>query len=255
MDIYIITGASKGIGFALSKQLLRKNHHLICISRTKNEELEKIANQGDYPLYYIEQDLAQTDELSYLMERIWQVIPNDFETITLINNAGMIEPIGKVESLSSEAIANNIAVNLTAPMILTSMFINRLENKPIGKKIINISSGAGRHPYNGWSSYCAGKAGLDHFTRVVSNEQANKENEIKIISIAPGIIDTEMQEKIRSVKAEDFELVDKFIGYKENNQLQTADQTAKALIKLIQSPSFFQLPPVADLRNMEIEIE
>lgn len=253
VDIYIITGASKGIGLALGKQLLQNNHQLICIARTKNVALEKLAKEEKCPLLYIEQDLAQTNELPTLMDQIFQAIPDDFESITLINNAGIVEPIGKVESHSLEAIANSITVNLTAPMILTSMFINRLENQPVVKKIINISSGAGRHPYSGWGCYCAGKAGLDHFTRVVSEEQANKENGTKIISIAPGIIDTGMQEKIRSVKVDDFELVDKFIGYKENNQLQTADQTAEALIKLIQSPRFFQLDPIADIRNIEIE--
>ncbi|GIN74150.1 short-chain dehydrogenase [Bacillus sp. J14TS2] len=255
MDIYIITGASKGIGFALSKQLLQKDHLLFCISRTKNIELEELARKENCPLHYIEQDVAQTDEIPALMEQIFQAIPEECKSITLINNAGVIEPIGKVESHSPEAIATSISVNLTAPMILTSMFIKRVENRSVIKRIINISSGAGRQPYNGWSCYCAGKAGLDHFTRVVSEEQAKKENGVKIISIAPGIIDTGMQEKIRSVKAEDFELVDKFKGYKENNLLQTADQTAMSLIRLIQSPMFLQMDPIADIRNLELETE
>ncbi|MCJ7841729.1 (S)-benzoin forming benzil reductase [Lederbergia sp. NSJ-179] len=250
MDVYVITGASKGIGFALSKQLLQKNHRLICVARTKNTGLLQIAKERHCPLLYIEQDLAQTEKLPQLMEQIFAAVPEEFQSITLINNAGLIEPIGKVENLSPEAIATNIAVNLTAPMVLTSLFIKRLEKFAVTKKIINLSSGAGRTPYSGWSSYCAGKAGLDHFTRVVSVEQANEKYGVKVISIAPGIIDTGMQEKIRSSKRDEFALVDQFIDYKEKNLLQSADQTAERLIKVIQHRSFFKLEPVLDIRNL-----
>ena len=67
----------------------------------------------------------------------------------------------------------------------------------MAKRILNISSGAGRNPYEGWGAYCTTKAGLDHFSRVVAMEQANEQYPVEIVSIAPGIIDTDMQATIR----------------------------------------------------------
>ncbi|MFK4998124.1 SDR family NAD(P)-dependent oxidoreductase [Bacillus sp. N9] len=115
--------------------------------------------------------------------------------------------------------------------------------------MINISSGAGRTPYTGWSSYCAGKAGLDHYTRVVAEEQRNNPFGVKIISIAPGIIDTEMQEKIRGTNKEAFEHVDRFIDYKNQGLLSTAEETANKLIQLIEREDFHTMEPILDLRQ------
>ena len=101
------------------------------------------------------------------------------------------------------------------------------------KRIVNISSGAGRRAYEGWGVYCTTKAGLDHFSRVIALEQENVEHQVDIVSIAPGIIDTGMQETIRTSKEEAFPLLDQFIDYKENGLLSSADQTAEKLISFL----------------------
>ena len=103
-----------------------------------------------------------------------------------------------------------IALNLTAPMILSNAFIMKLKDFEGTKRIVNISSGAGRNAYEGWGTYCTTKAGLDHFSRVVALEQENAEYPVDIVSIAPGIIDTGMQETIRGSKEEAFPLLDQF---------------------------------------------
>lgn len=249
MHVYLITGASKGIGFALGKQLMKEDHFLICIARTKNEELIQLAKEKGGHVIFLEYDLAKIEGLHGLMDAVIDHMPNQYSSVTLINNAGVIDPIGRTEDNSPDAIKRSIDVNLTAPMVLSSAFIKRFKNNEIPKKIINISSGAGRNPYTGWSSYCAGKAGLDHYTRVVSDEQRNELHGVKIISIAPGIIDTGMQKKIRETDEKDFEHLDRFVEYKEHGLLSSPDETARKLIQVIDSKTFYKLDAIVDLRD------
>jgi benzil reductase ((S)-benzoin forming) len=249
MHTYIITGASKGIGFSLAKQLIIEGNELICIARTTNEKLTQLAKAKNVPLTFIQCDLANLPDVANLMDKIIGSIKNSPSSVTLINNAGIIEPIGRVENNGAEKIAKNIAVNLTAPMILTSEFINTFRESNIDKKVINISSGAGRKPYSGWSSYCSSKAGLDHFTRVIDVEQRDKPYGVKAISLAPGIIDTDMQTKIRQSDKSDFERVETFIQYKEKGELSSPDQTATKIIEIMKRTDFRLLDPILDLRN------
>jgi len=252
MHVYFVTGASKGIGLAISKELLQENNIIVCVARTKNEELLKCAEEQKCKLIFLEYDLAESSGLHALMKEMLSFIQENPQSVTLINNAGVIDPIGRAENNDHEAIIKSIAVNLTAPMVLTSTFIKQLESQNVPKKVINISSGAGRHPYSGWSSYCAGKAGLDHYTRVVSEEQKHVPNGVKVISVAPGIIDTGMQEKIRESDKEDFELLDRFVEYKEQSKLSSPEQTAKKLIQIIQSETFNDLEAIIDIRDFHI---
>ena len=114
---------------------------------------------------------------------------------------------------------------------------------------MNISSGAGRKVYEGWGTYCTTKAGLDHFSRVVAFEQANAEYPVDIVSIAPGIIDTGMQETIRSSNEEVFPLLDQFIDYKEKGLLSSAEGTAEKLIQFMEKEDFQKVGPILDIRD------
>ncbi|MEK3887194.1 (S)-benzoin forming benzil reductase [Bacillus sp. FSL K6-3431] len=249
MQVFIITGASKGIGLALCKVLMDEDNILICVARTKNEELLQLAKEKKCHVIFYENNLADSKGIKNLMETMIDHLPEHINSATLINNAGVVDPIGRTEDNDPLVIMENIAINLTAPMILSSVFIKKLHNHPITKKIINISSGAGRKTYTSWSSYCASKSGLDHYTRVVSEEQKTNPFGVKIISIAPGIIDTGMQEKIRETNEKDFELVEQFIGYKKNGHLSSPEETASKLVQMIESETFNDLDAIVDLRN------
>lgn len=249
MDVYFITGASKGIGFALSKQLINEDHILVCVARTKNEQLIQLAIQANCQINFITYDLMETSGIARLMHEMVTHVPKDAKTVTLINNAGVIEPIGPTEKNDHQKIADNIALNLTAPMLLSSAFIKQLSTLHIPKKIVNISSGAGRKIYSGWSTYCATKAGLDHYTRVVAKEQQEVPFGVKLISIAPGIIDTGMQATIRESEKADFALLDQFIAYKQRGLLSTPEETAQKLIELIHCATFHELDEILDIRD------
>jgi len=240
MNVYVITGASKGIGFELAKQLSEAGHFVIGVART-DSELEGVK--------FIQADLSKTEKLESLMHEILAEVPQNAITFTLINNAGMVDPIGLIGSVSAEEMTKAIAVNLTAPMMISNAFISKLKDFECSKRVINISSGAGSTAYEGWGTYCATKAGLDHFSRVVAIEQVNAENPVEIVSIAPGIIDTGMQDTIRSSSEEAFPLLNKFIDYKEQGLLSSAAQTAEKLISFMENQDFKEIGPIVDIRN------
>lgn len=240
MNVYFITGASKGIGFDLAKQLSSAGHFVIGISRTVSEL--------DGVKFYCA-DLSKTEKIESLMDEIFAAIPQNAVSYTLINNAGMVHPVGLVGNVNADEMANAIAVNLTAPMIISNAYISKLKDFKGLKRIVNISSGAGRNPYEGWGTYCTTKAGLDHFSRVVALEQLKAKFPVEIISIAPGIIDTGMQETIRATKEDDFPLLNRFIDYKEQGLLSSAEQTAQKLISIIENENIKELGPIADIRN------
>ena len=240
MNVYIVTGASKGIGFELAKQLSKAGHFVVGIARTEIEIDE---------VKFIQSDLSETEKLESLINGIIVAAPEDANSFTLINNAGMVDPIGLIGSVNDAEISNAMAVNLTAPMILSNAFISKLKHFVGSKRIVNISSGAGRNAYEGWGTYCATKAGLDHFSRVVAAEQSNAEHPVEIVSIAPGIIDTNMQEKIRESNQDAFPLLERFIDYKEQGLLSSAVQTAEKLISFMENQDFKDVGPIVDIRN------
>lgn len=239
MEVFIVTGSSKGIGLELVKQLKGKGKKVIGIARTASMETDS----------FIPADLTQTDHLEGLMDEVIDECKGTATSITLINNAGMVEPIGPIGSVDAEFMSKAIALNLTAPMVLSNAFISRLASFEGKKQIVNVSSGAGRKVYEGWGTYCATKSGLDHFSRVVALEQASAEYPVDIVSIAPGIIDTGMQKTIRSSKAEAFPLLEQFVEYKEKGLLRSAEQTAEKLIVLMEEESFKEGGPIVDLRD------
>lgn len=236
-----MTGASRGIGFEVVQQLRAAGKKVIGLARTVVE--------GDP--HFRSVDLAELTKLEAVIDSIIEEELKDASSFTLINNAGTVEPIGKVGHLTSEEIGLAMAVNLTAAIITTNAFIRKLQSFTGTKKVMNISSGAGRNPYEGWGVYCTTKAGLDHFSRVVALEQSKEEHPVEILSIAPGIIDTNMQTLIRDSDPAAFPLLDQFVAYKEKGMLSSPEETARKLISFLNEANFLEVGPIADIRHYE----
>lgn len=239
MAAYIITGASKGIGLALSNVLAEGGHEVFGIARSVPEEWP---GKRFFPF-----DLLDSAGIPGLVKDIFRHIPAGSNSVTLINNAGTVLPIGFAGNNDAADISKSIALNLTAPMILSSAFIREAAELPAQKRIINISSGAGRKAYEGWSAYCAGKAGLDHFSLCVAKEY----KDVKVVAIAPGIIDTEMQGQIRESSESDFPLIENFKEYKKQGMLSTPEDTAEKLVSLFEREDFENLETILDIRDFD----
>ena len=237
----ILSGHSRGLGAAIAAQLARRHIQTLALARHDNPEF---ANTAD--VEQVRLDLADTAALlAWLDEPQLGDFLRGAGTILLINNAATLDPIGPLQRQDPSAIAQAVALNVSAPLLLSSA-ICRIATPNSQVRILHISSGAARHPYPGWSVYCATKAALDQHARCV---QLDTSPELRIASVAPGVIDTQMQAHIRASDVEDFPLRDKFDTLKREGQLLSAEQCAQHLVRYLLNPQFAQ-QPVSDLRTM-----
>jgi benzil reductase ((S)-benzoin forming) len=238
MKYAFITGASKGLGKALCELLLHENWHVSGISRHHT-----IVHKNYTPLFC---DLSLPGNLAAV-----QFAASNCKQLLLINNAGSLGEIGPVGSITDEEIIQTISLNLTAAAVLSNKFLKQTQTLDCPKTIINISSGAGRNPYDGWATYCSTKAGLDMFSMSVAKElNLNGNSATRIFSIAPGVIDTQMQEEIRNTEEAKFSSVQRFKNLHEDNQLLSAEFVAKKIVHFLSIRDQFS-DVCLDIRNME----
>lgn len=249
MEIFIITGTTKGLGHALVKNLIHENHHIVSFSRSQSNELLELAKKENAHLFYEIVDLNDIDQLEKALDNMFKSFEvMEIEKITLINNAGVVLPVGMIGTTDIAMNINNLHVNLVAPIIMMSKFVEKTQSLKIKKRIINISSGAGKKPYEGWSSYCASKSGLNMYSLCLNVEQKKEEYPVEVLSLAPFIMDTEMQNTLRNSKEEDFPLLDMFKGFKSEGKLLTPDQVAEMICNLIQGENWPE-EVIADVRD------
>jgi len=122
---------------------------------------------------------------------------------------------------------------VTAPTILCKQFISCFENSKSKGIILNISSGAGKHPIHSWSTYCASKSALDMLSQVLQLEYPS----FKVFSVAPGIVDTAMQEEIREADKAHFPDLDRFVAYKEEGELASSELVAEKYVNFLKNHS------------------
>ena len=224
MNLIYITGSSSGLGKALAELLLEdKNNHVVGIARRETIQHERYIH---YAL-----DLKEV-----INKNIFQKLTYTCKKVVLINNAGDVGPITRVGSQSYEEVADNYTINVTAPSFLCNQFVQAYQNDKVQKIIINVSSGAGKHPIEAWSTYCASKAALDMFTQVLKAEHPD----FKVFAVAPGIVDTPMQDNIRNANEQHFPHLDRFQSYKADGDLVSAREIALKYLKIIQEPQNFQ---------------
>ncbi len=240
MNCYYITGSSLGLGKAIAELLLKDNRNIVYgFSRT----------QSIYHNRYIHQTVDLRDFSQ--IENIKFQIPQNCEKIVLINNAGIIGDIKRNGHLNNLQIHNTFTVNTIAPAILCNQFLKTIIPLKISGLIINISSGAASYPIPSWSAYCASKAALDMYTRVLQ-EELNEQyiNHIKAYSVYPGIIDTPMQEIIRSSNENDFSSKNRFVNYKNEGNLTSPELTARKILGIFTGETKIN-DVVIDIRDFE----
>lgn len=247
--LFILTGASRGMGLSMARQLLVPGHTLLCISRNESPGLAQHAQQTGGTLVQWCHDLADSSTLGPRLE-IWLHAQRStsWRSATLINNAGVISHIGPLSQADPDDLAQALRVGLEAPMLLTSAFLRATKDWKAERKVLNISSGLGRRPMASQAAYCAAKAGMDHFSRCVALEEALKTGSAKISSLAPGVIDTEMQLHLRSADADAFPDRESFERLKTSGQLTSPDEAARRVLACLARPDF-GAQAVSDVRD------
>jgi benzil reductase ((S)-benzoin forming) len=224
MNLYIVTGTTKGLGKALAER----------IARDPGNELIEIARAPDAAVpggLRVEADLADAAAIGKACDRIDRHLRGKrYDKAVLINNAGIVVPVAPLERADARELERNVFVNLVAPMLLMGRFLRATEPAAPLRRIINISSGAARRPISGWGAYCASKAGLDMATRVVALEAESRGLAVEAVSLAPGVIDTPMQGVVRGASAEDFADVERFRQMKADGVLRPADEVAADIL-------------------------
>ncbi|WP_018412716.1 SDR family oxidoreductase [Methyloversatilis thermotolerans] len=237
----VVTGHSSGLGLALAHALLDRGMTVLGISRRR---LNGSVRAG---LQQQSLDLSDTGAL-----RKWLDGPalREFlasgDRVLLINNAGTLGPVGAPGTQSGEAIARAIALNVTAPLMLTDAVL-AASAQAAERRIAHVSSGAAGTPYAGWSIYCASKAALDQHARATALDAPAR---CRISSVAPGVVDTDMQARIRACDPADFPQRIRFDALKRDGQLWTPDACAQRFVAHLLSTHFGNAA-VVDLRRLD----
>lgn len=245
----LITGASRGLGRAMAEQLLQAGHTVLGISRKQDPALAEVAKAAGAELVQWEQDLSDPVAASARVSAWLKTIDAQrFDSVTLINNAGTVGNPAPLSSAVEAELSLALRIGLEAPMLLTAAFLGATREWRGARKVLNISSGLGRNAMGSQAPYCAAKAGMDHFSRAVALEEANATNGARIVSLAPGVIDTDMQVQLRGADAAGFPERGFFVDLKEKGQL-TSPEAAAARVLAYLNRDDFGSNVVADVRE------
>lgn len=237
MNYYFITGTSSGIGLALTHQVLSNDINYVVGYSRRN-----VVSHNRYK--HIQIDFSQLGAA----RKVEIPFFHNAKHVVLINNAGILGDVKPIGEIDNEQLEKTFMVNTVSPAILTNRFLSLYLPSAELITIVNISSGAARHAIESWSGYCASKAAIDMFSMVLHAEQKLVSNsKVKVISVAPGIVDTPMQDSVRKVDPIDFPQSERFHDYKRNGLLSSTEQVAKKIVELVKNPPN---DPIVDLRML-----
>ncbi len=232
-----ISGASSGIGKALAATLPWEEGRLIDVSRRSPPAGE-----------HVEADLADP--------RSWEKVGQSFarelrgwsgDRVVFVHAAGVVEPIGFAGEVDTDAYARSVILNSAAPQVLGHMFLAAARDVDARRQMVMLTSGAASSIYPGWAGYGAGKAAVDQWVRDVGAEQ-DLRGGVEVIAVAPGTVDTGMQEQIRQTDEQDFPKRQKFVDLHEAGELADPDRVALAIWGLLEDG--LENGSVVDLREL-----
>ena len=246
MHLTILTGASRGLGRGIAEQLLARGHHVLALSRKPAE----IPAPPGSRLTAWAVDLADAAPVAQRLHT-WLAAQDETQltSVTLINNAGVVSQLAPLSQLDPDDLINALRVGLEAPTLLTSAFLRATEGWTVPRKVVLVSSGLGRRAMASSATYCAAKAGLDHLARAVALEEAAKPRGARIVSLAPGVIDTDMQVQLRSADAALFPDRANFTAMKTEGRLDSPATAATKLLAYLDRADFGS-NPVGDVRDV-----
>lgn len=191
-EIAIITGAGRGIGAATARTLAQYGAKVVVSARNRDDAEDVAATISAGRAEAIRCDVGRSDEVAALVAETHRIFG---PPTILINNAGVVAPIGRIDMLDPEAFAASIRITLVGAAFAVRAVLPAMIEAKRGR-IVNLSSGAAHRPLEGWSAYCAAKAGLAMLTRSIALEYG--ESGLRAFGFSPGVVDTGMQAEIRA---------------------------------------------------------
>ena len=232
-----ISGASSGIGKALVDNVPFDDARVIDISRRGGPDAE-----------HLEADLSDPASWPTVAESFRKELGGfSGERVVFWHAAGSVQPVGFAGEVDTEAYTRNVLLNSAAGQVLGHSFLAAARDVDAERYLVMVSSGAASLVGAGWSSYGAGKAALDQWVRDVGSEQ-DMRGGVQVVAVAPGVVETGMQEQIRETSEEDFPKRQKFVELHQSGELSDPDEVAGQLWALLQKG--FENGAVLDLREV-----
>lgn len=238
----LLTGHRRGLGRGIARALLRRGIAVLGLSRG-TDPLLGTGFSGQ--LEEVALDLADPVALQrWLAEGALAGFLAGADCALLINNAGVVSPMGSLSSQAPDAVAAAVAINVAAPLILSAAFAGASRGSA-DRRVLHLSSGAGRTGCPGWSVYGAGKAALDAHARAAALDD---DTGLRIVSLAPGVIATDMQAEIRAVPEARFPRRQRFIDLHREGGLSDPETVGERVVAYLLAADFGG-HPIADLRD------
>ena len=232
----LITGCSKGLGYGLSRFYLDGGHKVYGISRSGNAGLE------NYPAFYhLGQDLSD-------FESVRKNIPGFLHELKkldlVILNAGILNDIKDMKDTSLDEIRHVMDVNVWANKVLIDCLFDELDEIV---QIVAVSSGAAVSGSRGWNAYALSKATLNMLIDLYSRER----EKTHFIAMAPGLIDSGMQDYISGLPGEiDFPVVKKLKEAKGTEQMPPPARAAEIVADAIEKAMNYESGSFVDVRQL-----
>jgi NAD(P)-dependent dehydrogenase (short-subunit alcohol dehydrogenase family) len=188
--VVAITGASRGIGAAAARVFAEAGARVVLLARS-GREIAEVAEEIGGDALAIPCDIGDAGAVETAMQKIGAACGG---LDVLIGNAGVIDPIARISDARPQDWSAAIDINLKGVFYGMRSAIPMMRARG-GGTIITVSSGAAHNPLEGWSAYCASKAGAAMLTRAAHLEEAG--NGLRIMGLSPGTVATDMQVKIK----------------------------------------------------------
>ena len=232
MKLAIITGASRGLGRALVDALLEQGYRVMGCGRSMCNFPKKVL--------YFQTDLSQAPQFIDDFEFAWSKLDKkNLEEVLLVNNAGILSPVDRLENCSSQDLIRQIQVNTIAPLLINRWLLQKTHHFSGRVMSVGITSGAAERPVAGSCGYCTSKAATTMMSRCLFEEGKYpplRKQKFEVWDFSPGIMDTQMQTLIRSKSAEAFPEVQRAIDAKKENRLPTPAKVAQRFLELLSDP-------------------
>lgn len=242
----IVTGSSRGLGRAVVELLLARGHHVLAMARAQTDVPVPAVAVLEAWQVDLAEPVAVAERLgAWLQAQDAKAVAS----VSLINNAGVVSTPAALAGSDLHELSNAMRVGLEAPLLLSAAFLRATQAWACPRKLLLVSSGLGRRAMAGSASYCAAKAGMDHLARALALEEADRPHGARVVSLAPGVIDTDMQVQLRTADAARFPERARFQGLKDGGLLDSPAEAAAKLLKALDREDFGS-NPVSDVREM-----